>query len=514
VVTAALLLLTACGGGTAETTTTTAAKTTTTEATTATTTSSGAVSDLEGVEGAVIQIVAEGSFVDPEVGQVQNAAGSGSGFIIDPSGIAVTNNHVVTGAALLRVYVGGEDEARNAKVLGVSECSDLAVIDIEGEGYPYLEWYDGDVTAGMDIYAAGFPLGNPEYTLLEGIVSKEDAGGESSWASVDSVIEHSADTLPGNSGGPIVTPEGKVLAVNYAGDPAGQSFAIGLAEVLEVLDELQAGNDVDSIGVNGSAVLASDVAGIWVAAVQSGSPAAEVGVEPGDIITSLEGLILSTDGTMSDYCDILRSHDRGDELKVEVLRYGTSEVLEGTLNSGEELEVSFSFAQEFEDEVGGEGLTTSYDEYVTVTDDTGALTMDVPAEWSDVNGSAWVRDDVEVGPAVTASPDLDGYYETWETPGVFFGASAELASEDENALLDGIDFSADCEYGGRETYSDPLYSGAFDVWQNCGGVGTTFITLAAFPENRAFVLLLQVQVVSDADLEALDTILNTFVGNL
>ncbi len=95
-----------------------------------------AVSSLDGVQSATIQIEAQGTFIDPEVGQVSNAAGRGSGFIIDPSGIAVTNNHVVTGAALLKVYVAGESQARNATILGVSECSDLAVIDIEGDGYP------------------------------------------------------------------------------------------------------------------------------------------------------------------------------------------------------------------------------------------------------------------------------------------------------------------------------------------------------------------------------------------
>ena len=58
-------------------------------------------------------------------------------MIIDPSGIAVTNNHVVTGAATLKVFLEGETEPRNATVLGASECWDLAVIDIEGDDFPY-----------------------------------------------------------------------------------------------------------------------------------------------------------------------------------------------------------------------------------------------------------------------------------------------------------------------------------------------------------------------------------------
>ena len=146
-----------------------------TEAPTATEAAQASVTKLEDVKSAVIQIEAQGSFVEPGAGLQVNVAGSGSGFIIDPSGLAVTNNHVVTGAAFLKVWVGGESEPRNAKILGVSECSDLAVIDIDGDGFPYLEWYDGPISAGLDIYAAGFPLGDPEYTLTRGIVAKERA---------------------------------------------------------------------------------------------------------------------------------------------------------------------------------------------------------------------------------------------------------------------------------------------------------------------------------------------------
>ena len=135
---------------------------------------SGAVTTLEGVKGAVIQIEAKGTFVDPEVGQLDNAAGRGSGFFIDPSGIAVTNNHVVTGSAFLKVWVGGNrEDVRNARVLGASECSDLAVIQVLGvEDVPFLDWYTDPIQPGLDVYAAGFPLGDPEYTLRKGIVSK------------------------------------------------------------------------------------------------------------------------------------------------------------------------------------------------------------------------------------------------------------------------------------------------------------------------------------------------------
>ena len=222
VLTAAVAMVAAaCGGGTEDTTTTAPAATS--PPTTSVSTTTTAEDPLVSARRAVVRIVAEGSFIDPEYGEQLNAAGSGTGFIISEDGIAVTNNHVVTGAAFLQVYINDENDPRNARILGASECWDLAVIDIDGDGFTAMDWGSTDITAGLPIFALGYPLGDAEYTVLDGVVSKAAAGGESSWASVDSVIEHSADTLPGNSGGPIVDQDGRVIAINYAGNSQGQS---------------------------------------------------------------------------------------------------------------------------------------------------------------------------------------------------------------------------------------------------------------------------------------------------
>jgi len=302
---------------------------------------SGAVSSYRDAKEAVIQIEAQGTFVDSEWGEY-SGAGRGSGFIIDPSGIAVTNNHVVTGAAKLEVWIGGDSSiSYNAKVLGVSECSDLAVIDIEGDGFPYLEWYKGSVEVGLDVYTAGFPLGDPEYTLTKGIVSKENANGETNWASIESVIMHDATINPGNSGGPLIDDHGKVVAVNYAAyKEADQYFAIGKDVAIPIVNDLMKKENIDSIGINGNAVISTDgtLTGIWVSSVASGSPADKSGLTGGDIVTSLEGFTLATDGTMADYCDIIRSHGSEETMGIEVLRYHSYEFLEGQLN-GRELAV-------------------------------------------------------------------------------------------------------------------------------------------------------------------------------
>ncbi len=473
--------------------------------------SGGVVASYRDVESATIRILSQGTFEDPDFGTQLNSAGQGSGFIIDPSGIAVTNNHVVTGAAFLQVWLEGDTEPRNAKLLGVSECSDLAVIDIDGEGYPYLEWMDGDLDVGLEVYTAGFPtFGNEEFTMTRGIISKAQADGESSWASVEHVLETDAIIRGGNSGGPLVNSDGKLVGVNYAGnDETRQNFSISRDTAVDVIETLRQGQDVNSIGINGQAIVSDDgsFSGIWVSNVASGSPADQTGIAAGDILTRLEGLVLATDGTMADYCNILRSNNADDIMSVEVLRLATNEILEGQLN-GDPLQQMVEL--DLGDEV--EETAESYGDYVEITDDTGDLTVEVPAVWSETNGSSWVVEDQEIGPALSAAPDLEAYNTTWNAPGMFFGASDldELAS-DKFGVLDAYDFSSDCTYNGRVDYDDGLYIGAYDVWADCGGTTNDFVVLSATPEDERYLVMVQAMVTSTADEEALDRILSTFL---
>lgn len=507
---AGAVLAAACGGsGGSDSAKATDPAPVTTTKTAATTEPPSQMGGLDVVAAATVQIVAQGTFVDPEFGSTEGS-GSGTGFVIDDSGLAVTNNHVVAGAGLLKVYVPGENEPRNAKILGVSECSDLAVIDIDGDGFTSLDWYGGDLQPGLDVYAAGYPLGDPEYTLTRGIVAKVAANGETQWASVDNVLEHDASIQPGNSGGPLVTADGEVVGINYAGGSmtnTDQFFAINAANAQSIISSLSNNEDVESLGINGQAVVSDDgsVYGLWVAGVTSGSPADELGLEPGDIVTRLEGVTIGADGTMADYCDVLRSHDSSDALSVEVLRYSSQEVLSGAFN-GTPLETAFSFAAELDDTSTAESSTT-YD-YVQVSDDSGLLSVSVPSAWSDVDGSSIEIDGV-AAPSIQASPNLDDYNGTWGTPGMYFIASAALAGGDANQLLDALT-ATDCTSTGREEYSDAVFSGLFEAFENCGGTDTQLINIVAFPANGAYAVVVSIQVVTDADLDAIDIILRTF----
>lgn len=480
----------------------------------------GAVDNIKDVKSAVIQIVAKGIFAEP-AGSFSaydefEGAGSGSGFIIDESGIAVTNNHVVTGAATLDVFVGGSDEPVNAKVLGVSECSDLAVIDLEGDGYPFLDWYDGDVEPGLEVRAAGFPLGDPEYTLTSGIVSKAKTSGDTDWASVESVIEHDANIQPGNSGGPLVDAEtGHVVAVNYAGGDPGtgtsQFFAISSALARDLVDDLQKG-DVLSLGLNGQAIFddTTGTTGIWVASVDTNSPAGELGLQGGDIVEKIEGLSVGVDGTMKDYCDILRSHDATDQLATQVLRYEEDARLQGEFN-GDALAPFESLGTAIEDQTGPLDDTGEvYSEFVQITNDSGSISVEIPAEWADVDGAPVTLDDGTVLQSVSAAPDLAAFFGDWTSPGLALTVTpSDLAPDD---LLDQLISGASeaCQDAGREDYDDGLYLGRIQYYSACGGTEAAVVGIAASPEGGGFTAFVIVQLASEADVAVLDHIVQTF----
>ncbi len=160
---------------------------------------------------------------------------------------------------------------------------------------------------------------------------------------------------------------------------------------------------------------------------------------------------------------------------------------------------------------------TTYQNYVGIYDDSQAIYVEVPAEWADVDGTNWIGDDGTVlGSSLYASPSIEGYNTTYSTPGMQILAGAYFGDTAMSDLLDLVDYSSDCTYDGRSDYSDPVYTGHYDMYSNCSDAGSVIIVLAAEPAAQNYSVLVQVQVVSDADLDALDHILNTFnvVGTL
>jgi serine protease Do len=251
--------------------------------------------------------------------------------------------------------------------------------------------------------------------------------------------------------------------------------------------------------------------GIWVSSVKAGTPADEAGVRAGDTIRELEGLVLANDGTMADYCDVLRSREPSDTMNLEVFRSETGEVLEGQLN-GRNLELATPLTPRAEEEAAGVSEGGTYFSYTAITDDTGDLKMSVPTEWNAVSGTGWAFKGETVGPALSASADLDAYNTTWGEPGVLFGASSSLVqSYSVDSMLDYYhNYARACEKDARYDYQDPPYTGKYDLWVNCGEARSSFLVLAAIPENQEFIAVVQIVSVSDADVEAVNQILRTF----
>lgn len=474
----------------------------------------GAASDAVGfddVQSATLQIEAVGTFVDPSYGGYE-AAGFGSGFLVSPDGIALTNNHVVTGAGTLKVWLGGDtSKTLNAKVLGSSECLDLAAIQLQGDDYPFFAWEEADIDTAGDVYAAGFPLGDPVFTMTRGIVSKASTPADTPWASLDSVIEHDARIRSGNSGGPLVTPDGRLVGVNYAGsDLYDQNYAIHRDEVLDVVDQLVAGENVLSLGVNARGLMDEEGngLGVWVSSLAAGGIADAAGVEPGDVITRMQGVSVGTDGTLADYCDVLRTHGQDASIEVEVYRPADGLYYRGQFN-GEPIDAVSVLGQ-------GSGGSQATGDFVTVADDTGVVQVEVPAAWTEVDGTPFEDERGNVYEAVVASSDLAAYRSGWSVPGVNVLASqGAVSNTTPQDLVDELGSTLPqhgCVSEGTDAYDDGYHVGLYEYWTDCGPEKAQFLVVGATSVANDYVVLVAVQAVTEADLDAIDRVLGSFIA--
>jgi serine protease Do len=468
--------------------------------------------DFKGVQSATIQIQAQGTFISPGTTQPEESAARGSGFIIDPSGIALTNNHVVVGAGTLKVWLGGDTSKQyNAKVLGASECLDLAVIQLDAGTYPYMAWHDGDIETALDVYSAGFPLGDPNFTMTRGIVSKADVPQDDSWASLDHVIEHDARIRGGNSGGPLVDPSGRVVGVNYAGrDDLDYNYAIHRDQVIPVIKDLEAGKTVLSLGLNAQALAPNDdgsPVGIWVESVAAGGTGDKAGIEPGDVLLEMAGINMARDGSMADYCQVLKTQGADAAIDFRIYRPSEGSVYEGQFN-GKEIKLVSSGSNGGQ---GGQGGTV--DNFVTVTDDSGSVSVKVPNTWSQVDGSSFSDDQGSTFYSVSATPDMNAFNTSWSTAGVQVAASADAVGYNLDQIITNYKNGggASCTLDSEGPYDDSYYVGKFAYFTNCGGTSTDFGILATTDAGNTHLMIVYVQLVTATDKDVvLTNILNTF----
>ena len=470
------------------------------------------------LRAATVRIETTGSYVTPEFGSAATLAGSGSGFVIDESGFIVTNNHVVAGAAIVEVFFDGNPAAVPGRVVATSECSDLAVVDVDGAGYTAVAWEDAPVTTGTTVQAAGFPDGEPEFTLTQGIVSRESVDGATPWASISSLIQHDAELRPGNSGGPLVDSAGLVVGVNVAASSTGR-FAVPSSVARPVIDKLVQGTDVDSIGINAQAVWdeTTNESGVWVVSVTSGSPADQAGLQPGDVITRMKGLRVALDGTLDDFCGVVRS--AGDSvIPIEVKR--DREFLAGDV-FGSGLQPVLSVIDETnaavaEPDAGGAPVAGDpYVEFVRVTDDTGSIAFDVPAAWADLR-TAEVTMAGAPRPSIAAAVNFNALDaavgSTFDQPGVtaiVFGVGAPIEETFDVVVTQNSSWAYKCTEVEQRSFDDGVYRGVFAAFGGCNG-SAMVVSMAIERIGSNQWMLLNVFAPTMAEVEVAGRILETF----
>ena len=234
-------------------------------------------------------------------------SGAGSGVIVSPDGYILTNNHVVEGAEKIEVELA--DRRRlTAKTIGTDPRSDLAVIKIEGSGFPTLPIGDSNkAEVGDLVLAIGNPLGVGQ-TVTMGIISAKGRtttrSGDPTSAPYEDFLQTDASINRGNSGGALVNLRGELIGIpsqiySSTGGSIGIGFAIPANQARSVMDQLIKGGKVrrGKLGVTVASVTPDyaeqfgykGTAGALVQDVMKGDPADQAGVKPGDIITEFQG---------------------------------------------------------------------------------------------------------------------------------------------------------------------------------------------------------------------------------
>jgi hypothetical protein len=153
-----------------------------------------------------------------------------------------------------------------------------------------------------------------------------------------------------------------------------------------------------------------------------------------------------------------------------------------------------------------------YSEYTEITDNEEKIKVQVPTEWSDIETGEWFFRGKNVGVFVAASADLGDFYSTRSQPGVLVGVSRSLAHTYNKEGLLGLerrDFSRKCVHKGRFDYQNQFYSGQYDHFANCSGTPGVLIFTTDSADRKSLILI-RIIVVSEADLQAVDTIMNSF----
>lgn len=265
-------------------------------------------------------------------GQPQAERSLGSGVIIDKRGYILTNNHVVDQATKIQVQLSGDTTKYTAKVVGVDDATDLAVIKIDAaKELPSAKLGNSDgVQVGDWVLAIGSPFGL-NATVTAGIISAKDRGNIG--RQFQRFLQTDAAINPGNSGGPLVDMAGQVIGINTAIITGGRGyegvgFAMPSSMAINVYDQIIKNGRVTrgSIGVsfeeeNGTNLITLKSLGapygVVIEGVEPGSPAEKAGLKGGDVITAINGTAIKSG---NDLVNPIASAPIGSKVKISFVR--------------------------------------------------------------------------------------------------------------------------------------------------------------------------------------------------
>ena len=293
----------------------------------------------------------------PAVVNVVTDAGEGTGFVVREDGIVVTNAHVIENATSVSVLTSEDEPTEyDARVIGGDIDADLAVLDIDAEDLPTVPLGSSeDLRLGQEVVAIGYALGlqgGPSVT--SGIVSSltrritvPDPGcttcEQPGRRTYGEIIQTDAAINPGNSGGPLVDLAGNVVGINTAGNSSAENvgFAIQIDAAKPVIFQSAESPDAP-VAFMGISSMDADTpqfqfefdpgvdTGAAIVQVVAGGPAAQAGVQVGDVVINFDGDEI---GNSVDLGAAIRARSPGDTVEVEVVRAGTRVTLSVTLGT-------------------------------------------------------------------------------------------------------------------------------------------------------------------------------------
>lgn len=282
----------------------------------------------------------------------QNGAAAGTGMVLTSSGTVLTNNHVIAGATTVKVIVPGTGRSYTARVAGYDVQDDVALLRLQSaSNLKTVSTTSTKLTLGSVVRALGNAGGTGSLTSVSGrvtglgktITASDDQGGSEQ---LTGLIETNAAVQPGDSGGPLYNSAGHVVGMTTAASANGfgfrdvaatDAYAIPITKALTIAKAIAAGKSSAAIHVGATAFLGIQVqsdgdGGVLVAGVVSNGPAANAGIESGDLITKIDGRSVATSTALRRYIQTKKPGAKVSVAYLDQSGYGATATV--TLGSG------------------------------------------------------------------------------------------------------------------------------------------------------------------------------------